>query len=467
MIAHSFPPEGNVGTFRTLRFVRKLPEFGWNPTIVSVKPIQYERFDPGLLESIPPEIELVRVPGHDFWQRFQAWRSNRVTETPGTKMMGTSPGNQVPQRDWGYRQQLSNMVRAIEASWYHPDMAMPWIENAVRATIKICQRVPIQVLWATAAPVSAFYIAQRSSLRTNVPYVLDFRDPWTITRSDFEARRSAWAIRRDRRRMHKLLKGAQAVVFRHATEAECFWQAYPEALEAGRIHLIPNGFEGQVQQFISPPIDKCTILYTGTVFSYRFKTLFEAVTLLKQREPDLAKSLCIRFVGEGAQLLSQEAVMRGISEIIEAKDAVPQSKIPSFYLQSHALLVLGREPVIKGYELLVGAKLFEYLKVGLPIIGVLPCDETRRVLEGVDIKTIADADSPHQIAHLIRKIIVLWANGRLSDVLPDRKSCAAYSSDRQTDRQLHLSVHLKACRQKPLSCQALMKFHPACGIPSD
>jgi len=232
--------------------------------------------------------------------------------------------------------------------------------------------------------------------------------------------------------MHELLRGAQAVVFRHAAEAGCFWQSYPKALETERIHLIPNGFEGQVQPFISPHVEKCTILYTGTVVSYRFKTLLEAVALLKQGEPNLAKSLCLRFVGEGAQLLSEEAVSRGIADIIDAKDVVRQSELPSLYLQSHALLILGREPLIKGYELLVGAKLFEYLKVGLPIIGVLPCDETRRVLESVGVKTIADADSPHQIVQLIHNIIDLWANKKLSAILPDRKACEAYSSDRQT-----------------------------------
>jgi hypothetical protein len=111
---------------------------------------------------------------------------------------------------------------------------------------------------------------------------------------------------------------------------------------------------------------------------------------------------------------------------------VRQSELALLYSRSAALLVLGREPVIRGHELLVGAKLFEYLKAGRPIIGVLLEDQTRRELERVGVKTIANADLPDQIVDLIRHIYDLWSMGTLASLLPDRKSCGAYSSDRQT-----------------------------------
>jgi hypothetical protein len=434
MIAYHFPPEGSVGTYRTLRFVRQLPCFGWSPKVISVEQIQYERFDPGLLGGIPNGIEVIRVKGHDFWQVFQAWRAgmHRASEANNNEAQVRESRRLRKDNSSGFRQSLRDMARRMEASWYHPDMAMPWIANAVDATVKLCKRTPIQVLWATAGPVSSLYAVQRSSLRTNIPYVLDFRDPWTITSSDFERMRPTWATRRDRQGMYRLLQGAQSVVFRHATEAECFWRAYSGALQARKIHLIPNGFEGSVQEFIPPVGDKCIILYTGTLSSYRFSTLLEAVTILKQAEPGLTKSLRLLFVGEGARLLAEEAVTRGISDIVEMRNTVRHSELALLYSRSAALLVLGREPVIKGHELLVGAKLFEYLKAGRPIIGVLLEDQTRRELESVGVKTIANADSPDQIVDLIRHIFDLWSMGTLASLVPDRKSCEAYSSDRQT-----------------------------------
>ena len=245
MIAYDFPPEGNAGAYRPLRFVRHLLNYDWMPTVVSAIPSQYERYDPALLKSVPEEVEVIRIPYSDWWQAFQAWRSKRnvVTESRGDqKIQSTAPASHG-----GLRSRLRGIVRTMEAWWYHPDLASPWRKAAVRATTEACMRKRASVIWATAGPVTSFYVASLASRRTNIPYVLDFRDAWTITYNEFEARRPLWAIRRDRRKMFQLLSDAQAVVFRYHSEAECFWHAYAGALDASRIHIIPNGYESPIE----------------------------------------------------------------------------------------------------------------------------------------------------------------------------------------------------------------------------
>src|SRR5262249_19494904 len=120
---------------------------------------------------------------------------------------------------------LREVVRRAEAWCYHPDMAMCWIRPAVRAAVYMSARTQPDVMWATAGPVSSFIVAQQAAQQIGVPYVLDFRDAWTITYNEFEARRPAWATRSDRRALYRLLEGAQAVTFRYHTEAECYWHA--------------------------------------------------------------------------------------------------------------------------------------------------------------------------------------------------------------------------------------------------
>src|SRR5437867_547490 len=67
MIAHDFPPEGKAGSYRPLRFARHLPELDWHPTVVTLDSENYERYDPSLLEQIPADIEIIRVPNRDPW----------------------------------------------------------------------------------------------------------------------------------------------------------------------------------------------------------------------------------------------------------------------------------------------------------------------------------------------------------------------------------------------------------------
>jgi hypothetical protein len=428
MIAYSFPPEGNAGAYRPLRFVRQLPNFGWNPTIISAIPRHYERFDASLLKMIPKGVEVIRIKSSDPWQAFQAWRSRTVSNS-SPLVVGKSVQRKTQP---GFRAWLREKARAAEAWWYHPDMAGPWIKPAVNSTTQACIRNHSSVIWATAGPVSSFYVAWLASRKTKVPYVLDFRDAWTIVHNEFESRRPAWAIRRDRKKMFELLHGAQAVIFRYEAEAECFWRAYEGALDASRIHIIPNGYESPVEEAIVPGGDRCTILYAGTLPEYRYDTLLTALRMMKQAEQSRVQKLRLRFIGEGTDALASEASALGLSDIIETAGTKSYGEIAAIQREAHALLMLGRKPSHTGYELFAGAKLFGYLKAGRPIVGILPEDEAKKTLQRVGASTVADVASVAEIMKVLRGVIDNWSMGTLSTLVPDRKACEAYSSERQT-----------------------------------
>ena len=193
-----------------------------------------------------------------------------------------------------------------------------------------------------------------------------------MIRTEFEARRPAWAKVLDRRSLKKLFRMAQGIVFRSETEAECFWRAYHGALESAKIHIIPNGYEGRVDEFISGNADRCNILYTGTLSDYRYDTLLQALFSIKKLSPDLANQLHFQFVGEGAEAVGKAAADVHLGDMISTSGPVSQSEIIRLSQKADAFLLLERAATIKGHELLAGAKLFGYLKAGRPILGVLP-----------------------------------------------------------------------------------------------
>ncbi len=431
MLAFGFPPEGNAGAYRPLRFVRRLKSFGWNATVVTARPGQYERFDPTLLEKVPGETEVIRVESQDFWQRFQSWRARgEAGRVQPDQAISQTPESKEPQQT--VRQRVRGLARQVEAWWYHPDMASPWITPAVDAVGRVCRRARVSVIWATAGPVSAFYAAQLASRKYNVPYVLDFRDSWTITHNDFEARRPAWAIQRDRSRMFDLLQKAQAVIFRYEREAECYWQAYRGALEASKIYIIPNGYEPPLESGAASTGERCTLLYGGVVSDYRYDTFLAALAVLKNAEPSRAQQLRVLFVGEGMDIVAKEAAKRGVSEMVHIAGAKRSDELAALQREADALLIFGRPATKPGYELFAGAKLFGYLKTGKPIIGVLPEDETKKVLQQVESRMIADVESIPEICRVLEVLLEHWNNGTVASLVPDRKVCEAYASDRQT-----------------------------------
>jgi hypothetical protein len=204
-------------------------------------------------------------------------------------------------------------------------------------------------------------------------------------------------------------------------------------LPTPKIHIIPNGYEGTVQEFAAPRGDKCQVLYTGTLSDYRYDTVLLALQLLKETAPDLAKLLHFKFVGEGTEVLERGAAALGLAEMVTVSGSTSQDEVVRLSREAHALLILERPATMKGHELLAGAKLFGYLKAGRPIVGILPSCEARKVLERVGVSTIADIDSVPDIVAIWRQLLDAWLNGNLSDLLPDRSACEAYSAERQTE----------------------------------
>jgi len=429
MIAYYFPPEGNAGVYRPLRFVRNLPKFGWLPRVISLSAKCYERYDPQLLALVPPETEVIRVANNDPWQSFQHWRARRVQQA----LAGSTAEKNGTVNASSLRASIREMARRAEAWIYHPDPEMGWVRPAVKATLQVCAENRPDVIWATAGPVSSFIVARKVFESTGIPYVLDFRDAWTITYNKFEERQPRWVKRLAQGSMYRLLAGAQSVVFRYASEAECYWRAYSGALDPGKVYVLPNGFDGAIEQFTPPQSDRCEILYTGTVSDYRYDTLLHALVVLKKSLPDLASRIHFHFVGEGSDAIANAAAAHGIVDMITTQALSSYEEVNKLTKRSHALLVLGRPRTMRGYELFAGAKLFGYLKAGMPIIGVLPLDETKKVLIRVGVRTVADVNSPSEIVGVLRRLITAWSEGKLLSLLPDRRACDNYSAQRQTE----------------------------------
>ncbi len=62
MVSPHFPPDSTAATHRVRLLAPHLPAHGWQPTVLTVDPRDYEgRLDPDLLASVPPEVRVVRT----------------------------------------------------------------------------------------------------------------------------------------------------------------------------------------------------------------------------------------------------------------------------------------------------------------------------------------------------------------------------------------------------------------------
>lgn len=431
MIAYAFPPEGSAGVYRPLRFVRCLPEMGWNVSVVSADSARLERYDPGLLSLVPPGTTVLRVRNPDPWLSFQAKRAQSrqkeyVNSSP-EKVAKIQSADRAPARSF-----VRKIVHAVEASCYHPDRAMFWIRPAAEAVMTLCRDRKPNVIWATGQPWSSFLVAQRVSKLTGIPFVIDFRGCWTLVPNACDPPRPKWAQHFDRHTLRRLFDRAQAAVFFHDTEGESYWQAYKGFLDTKKIHVIPNGFDGSVEDSPPPNGDVCRILYAGTLVSHRYDTLLEAIAQLRSSHPDLTRQLRVNFYTDEVVNVANAVAVQRLSDIVSTSAPVSYSEINRLQQESHALLMLGVASTVQGYETIVGSKVFGYLKTGRPIIGILPTGEARKVLDRVGVSTVANVDSVAEIVDTLLRVLQAWSMGKLMSLAPDRSTCESYSSKSQT-----------------------------------
>ncbi|MGH8802466.1 MAG: hypothetical protein ACREX6_09285, partial [Casimicrobiaceae bacterium] len=141
MIAYHFPPlAGSSGIQRTLRFVRHLPEFGWEPVILTTMIGAYERTSPDLDADVPAGLIVERAFAFDAARHLA--------------LAGRYPGPLA-----------------------RPDRWMTWRWDAVRRGMDLVRRLRPEAIWSTYPIATAHVIGAALERRTGLPWIADFRDP--------------------------------------------------------------------------------------------------------------------------------------------------------------------------------------------------------------------------------------------------------------------------------------------------
>ena len=61
IVTYYWPPSGGPGVQRVLRFAKYLPQFGWQPIVLTVKNGDYPAVDTSLEKEIPKEVKVYKT----------------------------------------------------------------------------------------------------------------------------------------------------------------------------------------------------------------------------------------------------------------------------------------------------------------------------------------------------------------------------------------------------------------------
>ncbi len=379
LIALGFPPSSGSGAYRGLGFANHLVELGWHVTVLTVTEDFFDQVtrarDDSLLPLVDERVEVIRVP-----MRMQ-------------HLVGDI-------RAWGrfrgrFRQVHDDVWRLIQTYGF-PERYAGWIPGVVRAGLAVHRRAPVDVVLATGNPWSAFAAGWWLKRLARIPYVMDYRDAWTLDQftgmASVPEKDPAWRWER------RLVRGAARVFFVNDGMRQWYADAYPGA--AGRMRVIPNGYDVEVVgdvPFRAPdPQRPLRFGYVGTVTDVLpHEVVWSGWELVRDRFPDAQFDIFGRL-GFFARSAKRIAAMLPDPERsgVRFHGPVPKSGIGEVYDGLDVLVLL-----IPGSKYVTTGKVFENLATGKPV--VLACDpqsDAVTVSRGHPLVHAAEELTPHHVA---------------------------------------------------------------------
>jgi glycosyltransferase involved in cell wall biosynthesis len=348
MLAYFFPPNSSGGVPRTVHFVKYLDRLGWQSTVIAPAwPGAAADANVGFSAVVPPGAEVVRAGrgGDDDW----VWKALRL----------------IP-RVWRVEQPLRE-------AFQYPDRFVKWNRDALPLAREVLARRRHHVIYSTSPPVTSHYIALRLREEFGLPWVADFRDPWTDNVLEYGDPPS-WRRRIDRRLQRRIFESADCIVAN--TEANRVVLVEKHGVPPDKVTTITNGYDEDDFRGVhgEPPAERFRITYCGSFYStYNPSAFLAALKKFLTREPDarlvltLAGDAC-RWAGDNIRDPDLSSSSR-----LELLGYLSHREVCAVLVSSHWLL----HTYPAGISYSIPGKLFEYLRSGRPIIAV--CDRPSEV----------------------------------------------------------------------------------------
>ena len=404
IITYYWPPSGGSGVQRWLKMSKYLPENGWQPVIYTADDAEYPVEDKSLEKDVTPEAEVIRRPivePYSFYKKFLGIKK-------GEKVKAGFINEGARKNSW--KENLSVWLRG---NFFIPDARCWWIKPSVRFLSKYLKEHPVDAMISTGPPHSMHLIAKALHKKFNVPWVADFRDPWTEIDYYNKLKLTRWADRKHHRLEHEVLSTADKVV---TVSPNWAWRL--NRLGAKGALTIYNGYDGDdsAQQTSTLP-KEFTLTYLGVLSAIQNpENLWKVLGELVKEDASFSKDFRINMIGQIDSSVKQSIIDNGLSGHVVFTPYIPHEKVGQ--AQKNAtllLLLLMPDTEIRAKGLLTG-KMFEYMASGRPILCIGPEDgDAADILTKTNAGVTVGFDNKEKIKEVVKDFYKRYLDNGLSE----------------------------------------------------
>ena len=362
VIVYYWPPSGGSAVQRWLKFTRYMPENGWEPVVFAPENASYPETDPSLEQKIPVSLKVIRHPilePYDLYRRFTGMgRQGKIAASMT-----------IPSRPGRIKKALHGLSLWVRGNFFIPDARMLWIRPSVTYLEKYLKENPVDVIVSTGPPHSLHLIARKLHKLTRIPWVADFRDPWTGIDFYKDLKISFFADKTHHRLEKMVLNEADAITCVGNQMASSF-----RKITGRQVAVITNGFDEEDLPANEPAADtKFSLLHIGTLPKSRNSdALWKALAEKASTDERFASDLAIKLIGNVDHTVWDSIDKHELRRFIEHIPYLEHDEALTTQLAARVLLLLINDsPNAKG---VITGKFYEYLMVKRPVLLIGPVD---------------------------------------------------------------------------------------------
>ena len=379
IITYYWPPTGGAGVQRWLKFSKYFRKFGWEPIIYTPSNPDFPINDDTLLKDIPSDLTVLKTQITEPYDIYRKIMRKKKTETVNQGFLSEGKENTLMQ---------SAMIW-VRGNFFIPDARKFWIKPSITYLADYIKKNKIDAIISTGPPHSMHLIAMGLKQEFNLPWIADFRDPWTQIDFYSQLKLSSFADNKHKKLENQVLTQADKVV---TISPSCGKDL--EKLGGRNVDVITNGFDTDDFKFDSELkfLDGFLFHHIGALNKDRNPyTLWKVLGDLCKELSDFKKDLIIKFTGKTDAIAFESLKQNGIINNAQKTDYLTHSEVVKLMVQSPVLLLaLNNTPNNAG---VLSGKLFEYLAAKRPIFGIgLPDGDAAYILKNTQAGTMVHFD---------------------------------------------------------------------------
>ena len=391
IITYYWPPSGGAGVQRWLKFVKYLRNFNWEPIVFTVENGEFPVLDFGLIKDVPESVEVLKVPAWEPYKLYKLFSGKKKNEGINIGFLSEKEGS-------GFIESISKWIRG---NFFIPDARKFWIKPANQFLNQYLQNHPIDVIISSGPPHSTHLIALSLKKKFQIPWLSDFRDPWSNIDFYKDLKLTKVADQKHRKLENDVLVQSDIVLTIGRQLSNEL-----KTLGAKRVEIIENGFDPQdfLEDKNHELDEKFSIAHIGSFTPSRnHMVLWKALSHLVNEKEEFKSKLEIKLIGKVDYSVLQSIKDFGLDTYLKKIDYVSHNEVIKHQKSSKLLLLMvNNTPNAKG---IVTGKVFEYMASKRPILAIGPKDgDLGEILSNTNSGLVCDYENVENLSSTIWNI---------------------------------------------------------------